>query len=162
MEERCDGRSGNTAKVSQNLEQTFTVGTWNVRSYNPKEDAILEALGKKGVDICGFQETKRDQLEDIKEGYQLVFFDRLSKHHGQGFAIREGIKVLESDRHSDRICTITIQKKTNWCSASPEGSKMKLYQINKKRNQLTIVNCYAPIWESPKTTHRKASDSTRT
>ena len=86
-----------------NLKQRFTVGTWNVRGFEPKKEQILEALNRKNVEICGFQETKRDKCDDFCLGYRVLLFDRANPHHGQGFALREELEVVDSGIITDRV-----------------------------------------------------------
>ena len=38
-----------------------------------KKEEILETLSENNIDICAFQETKRDKSEDEKLGYRLFF-----------------------------------------------------------------------------------------
>ena len=72
--------------IGRKKQQRFTMGTWNVRDFEPEKDEILEVLSVKKTDSCGFQQTKRDVFDDFCQGYWILLFKRANEYGAQGFA----------------------------------------------------------------------------
>ena len=143
MDGRCDGRS-RARKRPVNLKQQLVIGSWNVRGFRNKETEVLESLKSRNVQICGLQETKTGKDEYESGDYNIFLFDRDNPQYGLGFAVSRGLKVLDCNRVSHRICTLTIQKEEKWKTTRTGECSHKIYQVEKQKTKLSIINCYAP------------------
>ena len=105
----------------------------------------METFSDKNViDICAFQETKRDKSESEELGYRIIFFDRGNQHHGQGFPIKKNLKTVEAKTVTDRICILTIEKRGKWAMRDCEENRKTIFKTDIKKNRLVLINCYAP------------------
>ena len=68
MDERCNGRSNIFGNLNLNC---FSVATWNIRSLKPKIEDVSDILERKAVDICSFQDTKMDNLDEVSKSTDL-------------------------------------------------------------------------------------------
>ena len=143
MDERCDGRSNFFGNL--NLKR-FSVATWNIRSLKPKIEDVADILERKAVDICSFQETKMDNLDEVWQNHRFICHDRGKEnmHYGMGFAIWKELEVYRLEKVSDRISLLTLRKRQKWESKNLAPLKKKIYQPDKKNSELTILNAYAP------------------
>ena len=141
MDERCDGRSNSFG--NSNLQREFVISSWNIRGARPKLAEIAEELRRKKIDVCGIQETKTEG-EFTERDYKFVCFEREQKQYGQGFAIRSDLKIVEQTRISDRIAKLVLRKRESWAQRKIGPIEHILHRTKTNRNQLTILNCYAP------------------
>ena len=113
MDGRCDGRSNFFGNL--NLKR-FSVATWNIRSLKPKIEDVADILERKAVDICSFQETKMDNLDEVWQNHRFICHDmgKENMYYGMGFAIRKELEVYRHEKVNDRISLLTLRKRQKW------------------------------------------------
>ena len=124
---------------------TLSIGWWNVIGIRTKIEEVEKVLDRKGVHICGFQETKAN-AEDIQKeptDYNIVCFKRIEKAYGSAFFVRKGLIVDKSEKISDRICYIVVRKKTKF-KAKETAKGIKIFRVKKKQSGIVVINAYAP------------------
>ena len=80
---------------------------------------VENVLVKKEIDICAFQETTINKLEDpedIQTNYMFHLQKRENQNYGLDFAIDKNLAVVKFEKICDRISVITLRKKTKCCS----------------------------------------------
>ena len=61
-----------------------------------------------------------------------------------GFAIRKELGVYRHEKVNDRIRLLTLRKRQKWESKNLAPVQKKIYQSDKKKSELTVINAYAP------------------
>ena len=93
------------------------------------------------VDVCGFQETKREKCDDFYQEFRILLFNRVKQYHVQGLALRWKLEKVEAGLLNDKRCLVKLKvlECGIWKAWGPEDSR----QDGLKKVTLTILNRYA-------------------
>lgn len=111
------------------------IATWNIKSFNNRDQETLNELEHHRIDICALQETKKKGKGQRQYGEYLVIYSGVDKHE----RAKEGVALAVHKRYQNNI------RECAYIS-----SRIISIGFETKNQKLNIISVYAPEDNKPK------------
>ncbi|XP_072765165.1 uncharacterized protein [Anoplolepis gracilipes] len=109
-----DDRAGPRKKRVRKTKP-IRIATWNVTSFNNREQEVITELEKHKIDICSLSETKKRRKGNIRIGDYILIYNGRNKNEraasGVGLLIQDKLEenIKDITYFSDRLLQTTLQ-----------------------------------------------------
>lgn len=111
------------------MAQRLRIATWNVKSWNKKDQEIVSEIEERKIDVCALSETKRKGAGTVMRGNYLLLYKGANKNE-RAYA---GVGILI---HKNLVDNITDIKYIS--------ERMLLVELNLGCEKLNLISVYAP------------------
>uniref|UniRef100_A0A8D9A4P5 Craniofacial development protein 2 n=1 Tax=Cacopsylla melanoneura TaxID=428564 RepID=A0A8D9A4P5_9HEMI len=131
--------NSNRKKYTHNDKNNFKIATWNVCGLNDpgKLENVLNEIKNLNVDICGISETfmidAGDFISTLPTGEKFKIF-----YSGGDVIRRKGVAIILNQKLMNHVSSIYMI-----------SERIITIKINAKPVNLFIIQCYAPMLQSP-------------
>ncbi|XP_030754956.1 craniofacial development protein 2-like [Sitophilus oryzae] len=109
--------------------------TWNIKSFNNKDQETLKELKDNKVDICALQETKKKGKGQLQYDDYLVIYSGVEKQT----RAKEGVAIAVARKYQSNIR-----------DCSYVSSRILVVRMETEDQKLNIVSVYSPEDNKPK------------
>lgn len=102
--------------------------TWNIKSFNNKDQETLKELKHNNIDICALQETKKKGKGQVQYNDYLVIYSGVEKQT----RAKEGVAIAVSVKYQNNIKECTYV-----------SSRILVIKMEAKGKTLNILSIYA-------------------
>ncbi|XP_030762014.1 uncharacterized protein LOC115886850 [Sitophilus oryzae] len=109
--------------------------TWNIKSFNNKDQETLKELKDNKIDICALQETKKKGEGQLQYDDYLVIYSGVEKQT----RAEEGVAMAVTRKYQSniRVCSYV-------------SSRILVVRMETEDQKLNIVSVYSPEDNKPK------------